>query len=329
MEVEQQGQIRQATVEFGGRVIDENLSAAVNGRSGVVANESLRSRGTPELPQPRLGVAGTVEGLAQAGRTEDQSQKNPNDCAIIDPWPPPLSSISSPLSVPGIERIVHVRDIPQRFEHDADWPDWIDEELKHACHAIGVDALWHHQLEAANTARSGSDIVIATPTASGKSLGFWLPVIESIQATRDKLRTASALYIAPTKALAADQLTKLERFIIRGMRPAAYDGDTSQASKDWARRHANIIFTNPDMLHRGILPQHERFARMFKNLRFIVIDEAHRYRGVFGPMSASSSAGCCASPPTTEHRPSSSGLRRRWPSRMRRSPSSPGGPRTP
>ena len=180
------------------------------------------------------------------------------------------------------ERIVHVRDIPQRFESDAEWPEWIDEELRHACHAIGVDSLWQHQLEAAATARDGSDVVIATPTASGKSLGFWLPVLESIQASRDRLRTDSAIYIAPTKALAADQLAKLERFIVRGMRPAAYDGDTSQASKDWARRHANIVFTNPDMLHRSILPQHERFTRLFKSLRYIVVDEAHRYRGVFG-----------------------------------------------
>lgn len=180
------------------------------------------------------------------------------------------------------ERIVHVRDIPQRFERDAEWPGWIDDELKHACHAIGVDQLWEHQLEAAQAARNGSDVVIATPTASGKSLGFWLPVLESIQATRDKLRTSSAIYIAPTKALAADQLSKLERLIVRGVRPAAYDGDTSHASKDWARRHANIVFTNPDMLHRGILPQHQRFARLFKSLRYIVIDEAHRYRGVFG-----------------------------------------------
>ncbi|MDN5806280.1 MAG: DEAD/DEAH box helicase [Brevibacterium sp.] len=180
------------------------------------------------------------------------------------------------------DRIVHVRDVPQRFEHESDWPEWIDEELKHACHAIGVDALWDHQLEAAQSARDGSDVVIATPTASGKSLGFWLPVLESIQSTRTKLRTSSAIYIAPTKALAADQMANLEKLIVQGMRPATYDGDTSQASKDWARRHANIVFTNPDMLHRGILPQHERFSRLFKSLRFIVIDEAHRYRGVFG-----------------------------------------------
>ena len=180
------------------------------------------------------------------------------------------------------DRIVHLRDIPQRVEEDADWPDWVDEELRQATHAIGVDTPWRHQVEAAQAARDGEDVVIATPTASGKSLGFWLPVIESIQATRDGLRTASAIYIAPTKALAADQLTKLEKLIVRGVRPAAYDGDTSQAAKDWARRHANIIFTNPDMLHRSILPQHERFARLFKSLRYIVVDEAHRYRGVFG-----------------------------------------------
>src|SRR5699024_4209031 len=152
------------------------------------------------------------------------------------------------------ERIVHVRDIPQRFESDAEWPEWIDEELRHACHAIGVDSLWQHQLEAAATARDGSDVVIATPTASGKSLGCWLPVLASIQASRDRVRTDSAIYIAPANALAAEQLAKHERFIVRGMRPAAYDGDTSQASKDGARRHANIVCTNPDMLHRSILP---------------------------------------------------------------------------
>ncbi len=180
------------------------------------------------------------------------------------------------------DRIVHLREIPQRVEHESDWPDWVDEEPRHAAEAIGVDRPWRHQVEAAQAARDGEDVVIATPTASGKSLGFWPPVLESIQTTRDSLRTASAIYIAPTKALAADQLTKLERLIVRGVRPAAYDGDTSQAAKDWARRHANIVFTNPDMLHRAILPQHERFARLFKSLRFIVVDEAHRYRGVFG-----------------------------------------------
>lgn len=180
------------------------------------------------------------------------------------------------------DRIVHLREIPQRVEHESDWPDWVDEELRHAAAAIGVDRPWRHQVEAAQAARDGEDVVIATPTASGKSLGFWLPVLESIQTTRDSLRTASAIYIAPTKALAADQLTKLEQLIVRGVRPAAYDGDTSQAAKDWARRHANIVFTNPDMLHRAILPQHERFARLFKSLRYIVVDEAHRYRGVFG-----------------------------------------------
>lgn len=193
----------------------------------------------------------------------------------------PLHDIVSGFGVRD-DRIVHTRDIPQRFEHESDWPEWVDEELRHATHAIGVDRPWRHQVEAAQAARDGEDVVIATPTASGKSLGFWLPVLESIQTTREGLRTSSAIYIAPTKALAADQLTKLEQLIVRGVRPAAYDGDTSQAAKDWARRHANIIFTNPDMLHRGILPQHERFARLFKSLRFIIIDEAHRYRGVFG-----------------------------------------------
>src|SRR5699024_4613601 len=98
----------------------------------------------------------------------------------------------------------------------------------------------------------------------------------------DRLRTDSAIYIAPTKALAADQLAKLERFIVRGMRPAAYDGDTSQASKDWARRHANIVFTNPDMLHRSILPQHERFSRLLKPLRYIAADARPGYRGAAG-----------------------------------------------
>ncbi|HJH13008.1 MAG TPA: DEAD/DEAH box helicase, partial [Brevibacterium ravenspurgense] len=127
-----------------------------------------------------------------------------------------------------------------------------------------------------------TDTVVATGTSSGKSLTFLVPILDSIARTRDSIRPATSIYLAPTKALSHDQLTAAKNLPLQGLRPAAFDGDASREQKDWARRWANLLFTNPDMLHRSVLPAHARYARWFKSLRFIVVDEAHRYRGVFG-----------------------------------------------
>lgn len=182
------------------------------------------------------------------------------------------------------DRIRHVETLPARQAEYADWPDWVPDEVVGAWQSLGITRPWTHQAAAAEAAHAGADTVISTGTASGKTLGFLLPVLEAFAATRDALprQQATAVYLSPTKALAHDQMGKVSQLVLAGLRPAAYDGDVSQAQKDWARAHANLIYTNPDMLHRTVLPQHARFARWLRNLRFIIVDEAHRYRGVFG-----------------------------------------------
>ena len=178
----------------------------------------------------------------------------------------------------GESPLTHVTDQPERPGRHADWPSWVAEPLVSALRAGGVDRPWTHQAEAAEHAWSGRHVVIATGTASGKSLGYQLPVLSRL--TED--RRATALYLAPTKALGADQLRSVRELDVDGVRPASYDGDTPMVERDWVRAHARWIFTNPDMLHRGVLPNHARWSSFFRRLSFVVVDECHSYRGVFG-----------------------------------------------
>jgi DEAD/DEAH box helicase domain-containing protein len=146
----------------------------------------------------------------------------------------------------------------------------------------GVSSLYSHQVEAWNFSRSGKNLVLATGTASGKTLGYNLPVLAALVEDPQ----ARALYLYPTKALTQDQLSTLAGQDLEGMQPAPkmaiYDGDTPQAHRPSIRKNANIVFTNPDMLHTGILPHHTNWAEFFRNLKFVIIDEMHTYRGVFG-----------------------------------------------
>ena len=128
----------------------------------------------------------------------------------------------------------------------------------------------------ASHARDGRHVIIATPAASGKSLGYLLPALTAV------LEGGTALYLAPTRALAADQLRVVSELAIPGVRPAVVDGDTPMAARDWARSHANYLLTTPDMLHQTLLPRHARWNGFFRRLRYIVVDECHTYRGVFG-----------------------------------------------
>jgi DEAD/DEAH box helicase domain-containing protein len=144
--------------------------------------------------------------------------------------------------------------------------------------SAGIDRPWSHQAQAAELAHAGRDVVVATGTASGKSLAYQLPALSALIADP----RACVLYLAPTKALGADQLESLESLKLPGLRAAAYDGDTPMDERDWARSHANWVLTNPDMLHRGMLPGHARWARVLRRLAFVVVDECHAYRGVFG-----------------------------------------------
>jgi DEAD/DEAH box helicase domain-containing protein len=148
----------------------------------------------------------------------------------------------------------------------------------------GLSTLWSHQLEAAEAAHAGSHVVLSTGTASGKSLGYLLPALSDVVdgSLAPNGRGATALYLAPTKALAHDQLDRLDRLAVPGLRAAAYDGDTSPDDRRWVREHANYVLTNPDLLHHSLLPGHERWAPFLRALRYVVVDECHVYRGVFG-----------------------------------------------
>ncbi|WP_197321752.1 DEAD/DEAH box helicase [Saccharomonospora sp. NB11] len=174
--------------------------------------------------------------------------------------------------------VTHVTDLPAREARIADWPDWVPDTVLDAVTATGVDRPWQHQVDAATAAWSGRNVVIATGTSSGKSLAYQLPVLSRLVANP----RATALYLSPTKALAADQLRSVSDMGVPSVRPARYDGDTPQSERTWVRDHARWVFTNPDMLHRGVLPAHPRWARFFRGLTYVVVDECHGYRGVFG-----------------------------------------------
>ncbi len=172
----------------------------------------------------------------------------------------------------------HAVRLPARAGVSGEWPVWAAPLVREAFVRQGVRAPWSHQVRAAELAHAGRDVVVATGTASGKSLAYQLPVLTAFAADP----RATALYLAPTKALAADQLRALEALGLPDVRPAQLDGDTSVDERDWARRHGRLLFSNPDMLHRSVLPRHGRWAGFLRRLRYVVVDECHTYRGVFG-----------------------------------------------
>jgi DEAD/DEAH box helicase domain-containing protein len=175
------------------------------------------------------------------------------------------------------ERVTHIEHLPARDGRCVDWPDWVDRQVRVRLGAAGITLPWSHQAEAASLAWAGRSVVVATGTASGKSLAYLLPALTA--ARRDQSRT---LYLAPTKALAADQLRGLDALAVPGVLAATYDGDTPIEARDVARAHATYLLTNPDMLHHSLLPRHHRWAGFLRALRFVVVDECHGYRGVFG-----------------------------------------------
>lgn len=186
-------------------------------------------------------------------------------------------------SVDRPESIVDTLHVPARTGTRAPWPSWVPQSAIEEWRSHGIDTPWAHQVAAAEAAHSGQHVALATGTASGKSLAYAMPIVASLHdASSSVFSDPCALYLAPTKALAGDQLRSWEQQSLPGIRPAVVDGDTDRDDRAWARRHANVILTNPDMLHFSLLPGHERWSRMFRNLRYIVVDEAHAYRGVFG-----------------------------------------------
>ncbi|MFC5723527.1 DEAD/DEAH box helicase [Streptomyces gamaensis] len=184
-------------------------------------------------------------------------------------------------------RITHTEHLPPRPGRHAPWPEKIRPEVTEAIRAAGIERPWAHQARAAGHALRGESVVVATGTASGKSLAYLAPVLSTLLdgSEAPNGRGATALYLAPTKALAADQhraVRELAAPLGKGVRAALYDGDTPAEEREWVRQYANYALTNPDMLHRSVLPAHPKWSSFLRALRYVVVDECHTYRGVFG-----------------------------------------------
>lgn len=178
----------------------------------------------------------------------------------------------------GDGRITHVERLAARSGEPVDWPEWVPGSLRQALAARGVTAPWRHQAQAASLAWEGTHVVVATGTASGKSLAYQLPALSRLLTDP----RATVLYLAPTKALAADQLRAVQALEQPGVRAACYDGDTPREEREWVRANSRFVLTNPDMLHWGILPGHRGWRHFLRRLAYVVVDECHAYRGVFG-----------------------------------------------
>lgn len=206
-------------------------------------------------------------------------------------------------------RVSHVHETAPRPGRIGGWPDWLPagSAVRSGVERLGITGLWEHQIAAASALAAGRHVVLTTGTASGKSMAYLLPIAadetSSVQlgrhrgdptegtpliegSVRWRRRRATSLYLAPTKALAHDQARVCEELAVPGWRVATVDGDTDPADRQWARDHAQHVLTNPDLLHASLLPNHSRWASFLRTLRFVVVDESHRYRGVFGAQVA-------------------------------------------
>ena len=275
-------------------------------------------------PDPHEAGAGAREharfapGTGSSASPRDEAPEHaPSGAAtatlpLSSPSPADLLDVLERLSS-GDDRLVGHVTLPGRPERIADWPQWVCPALVDAWARRGVERPWFHQREAMDALREGRDVVLATGTGSGKSLAAWTPILSDLVEAEDSSRISaihrrpSALYLAPTKALAADQLASLMSLLgqdvtpedaqgdgdpeggpglvderLRRVRATTVDGDTPREAKEWARAGADLILSNPDFLHYVMLPSHQRWSRFLASLRLIVIDEAHHWRGVTG-----------------------------------------------
>ena len=183
----------------------------------------------------------------------------------------------------GEEPLRHVAELPARHGRPQPWPAWVEPDVLRAFTDRGVSSPWAHQVQAANVAHAGRHVVISTGTASGKSLAYQLPILNALASDP----RARALYISPTKALGHDQLRAAYSLCaaiprLADVAPTAYDGDSPTEIRRLAREQSRWVFSNPDMVHLALLRNHARWAVFLRNLRYLVVDECHYYRGVFG-----------------------------------------------
>lgn len=180
-----------------------------------------------------------------------------------------------------MENVTEWRVLPAREAKYAPFPQELDARIVQVLKARGIERLYTHQRQALDCALAGRDFVVVTPTASGKTLCYNLPVLNAIL----KDNAARALYLFPTKALSSDQVAELYSMVDAlgaDIKAFTYDGDTPASARTAIRQAGHVVVTNPDMLHQGILPHHTKWVRLFENLKYVVIDEIHAYRGVFG-----------------------------------------------
>ena len=180
-----------------------------------------------------------------------------------------------------MQNVTHWETLPQKQADFSDFSTAVDDRLKDALQQKGIRQLYSHQADAFQQVQEGKNVVLVTPTASGKTLCYNLPILNQILADEE----ARALYLFPTKALAQDQYSELHDLVSIlnvDIKTYTFDGDTPVSARQAIRRAGHIVITNPDMLHQGILPHHTIWLKLFENLRYIVIDEVHYYRGVFG-----------------------------------------------
>ncbi|MBN2878778.1 MAG: DEAD/DEAH box helicase [Clostridia bacterium] len=190
-----------------------------------------------------------------------------------------LQKLRGDLSFMG--NVTNWKEIPVKEAQYENFGSYLDPRLISACEKRGIHRLYTHQRSAMDALNEGKNIVVVTPTASGKTLCYNLPVLNEIL----KDNSSRALYLFPTKALSADQVSELYEFINLAeidIKTYTYDGDTPVAARKAVRSAGHVVVTNPDMLHSGIMPHHTKWVKLFENLKFIVIDEIHTYRGVFG-----------------------------------------------
>lgn len=219
-----------------------------------------------------------------------------NPGAQVPPHAPDPGSLAAGLlAEPRHGQVTHIRRLPPAQARTAPMPAWVPRHVADAFAGEGVDLLWEHQAAMADLLHDGRHAILATGTASGKSQGYLLPILtrlsdagsEGAQGAAGRmpggsLRRRTALYLCPTKALAADQAERVTRLHLPGVIAATYDGDTPSDERRRIRRHAGLVLTNPDMLHHGMLSGHEAWSSFWRGLEFVVVDECHAYRGVFG-----------------------------------------------
>jgi len=223
----------------------------------------------PSTPMPRRARPETEPATigATVGAATDETAPAPELAPV------PLDQLVASLG--SDPRLVHVERLSARTARHAELAQPLSAVV---ANAFGSPSLWSHQVEAIDHALAGRSVAIATGTASGKSLCFQLPIAESVTGPRP----ATALMLFPTKALAQDQLRSITAAGVPGLVAGTYDGDSSPEERAWVRRNANVLLTNPDMLHAGFLPGHDRWATFLHRLEYVVVDELHAMRGVFG-----------------------------------------------